>query len=40
MEETKKPAAAEEDDGDTNAELFVKSLSFDTTEESLRAHFE
>ena len=40
MEEKKKPAAAEEDDGDTNCELFVKSLSFDTTEESLRAHFE
>ena len=41
-EEEAKPAAeaapAVEDDG--NFELFVKSLSFDTDENSLRAHFE
>lgn len=35
-----KAAADDEDDGDTNAELFVKSLSFDTTEDSMRQHFE
>ena len=37
-----KPAAVEEeDDADSDKkELFVKSLSFDTTEEGLRAHFE
>lgn len=40
--EEEKPAANEAagDEDPDNNELFVKSLSFDTTEESLRAHFE
>ena len=39
-EDGPKEAEAEEDDGDTNTELFVKSLSFDTTEEGLGNHFQ
>ena len=37
--EVEKPKAAADGDNE-NCELFVKSLSFDTTEESLTAHFE
>ena len=42
-EEEEKPAASLQPEGDedpNNMELFVKSLSFDTSEEGLRAHFE
>ena len=35
----KDAAAADGDDGETHAELFVKSLSFDTDEASLNNHF-
>ena len=37
--ESAKDAAADDGEDDGNFELFVKSISFDTTQDSLHAHF-